>query len=298
VRGLNLKSQISNRQSCRAAVTALVACSTLLILMFSTSHGAQQNPAKPLADGTVLTSVDGKLLAGGGDTWIFELIADTNSISGVVATGTRFELLPCMTLELLIADVNDRYAPTYRLSARVTRFRGKGFLFPTYYLPLSKLKSATASGVQSEGPRTLPETIKNDQSDPELTIPKEVAEKLRNRRMVRGPQREGGGPESKRSPDRVIVDAIGRIEPAASGLQPPASPDRFVFVPDAFGWNIAQTRYELLPCGVLEQALQRQAASPEPIRFNVAGLVTEFKGKQYLLLQRAMRAYGHGNFVK
>ena len=71
-----------------------------------------------------------------------------------------------------------------------------------------------------------------------------------------------------------------------------------MFVPDAFGWNVGKTRYELLPCGVLEQALQTQAASPERIRFSVAGLVTEFKGKKYLLLQRTIRAYGHGNFVK
>jgi hypothetical protein len=294
---LNLRSQISDWQSCRAVITALVVCTTVFILMCSISHGAQQTPAKPVADGTILTSADGRLIAGG-DAWSFELIADTNSISGLVTTGTRFELLPCRTLELLIADVNDRYAPTYRLAARVTRFRGKGFLFPTYYLPLSKLKSATSSGIQSEGPRILPETAKNGQGDPELTIPKEVAEKLRNRRMVRGPQRKGGQSELKRALDRMLVDAIGRIEPVTSDLQPPTSPDRFVFVPDAFGWNIDKTRYELLPCGVLEQALQTQTASPEPIRFNVAGLVTEFKGKQYLLLQRTIRAYGHGNFVK
>lgn len=110
--------------------------------------------------------------------------------------------------------------------------------------------------------------------------------------MARGPQREssksGDGTKSQRSPDRMLVDAIGRIEPAASG--------RFVFVPDAFGWNIDKARYELLPCGVLEQALQSQAASPDPIRFNIVGLVTEFKGRQYLLLQRAIRVYGYGNF--
>jgi hypothetical protein len=269
--------------------------------MPSTSFGAQKSPAKPPADGTILTSVDGKLIPGIGDTWLFELVADANSVSGIVAAGTRFELLSCAAMELLIADVNDRYAPMYRLSARVTRFRGKSFLFPTYYLPLSKLKDAKSAAASSEGAGNLGAPVQGGESEPDLTIPPEVMEKLKGRRAIRGPQKENsrpaGSPESRRSPDRMFVDTVGRIEPVASGLRPSA-PDRFLFIPDAFGWNVSKMRYELLPCAMLEQALQSRAESPEPIRFNVAGLVTEFKGKNYLLLQRAIRAYGQGNFVK
>jgi hypothetical protein len=172
-------------------------------------------------------------------------------------------------------------------------------LFPTYYLPLSKLKDAASPDVQKEGSPDLQGTSKTSEGNPELAIPQEVIDKLKERHFVRGPQQESGksgGSQSQRAPDRMIVDAIGRIVPAPSSLQPPA-PGRFVFIPDAFGWGVSATRYELLPCGMLEQALQTQAASPERIRFNVAGLVTEFKGKNYLLLQRAVRAYGHGNFV-
>ncbi len=296
----NLKSQISNWQSCCAAIIAPIACAVLFSLTSSTSLSAQQSPPKPLTDGIVLPSADGKLIAAGaGDTWLFELVADANSIHGPVAAGTQFELLPCTTLELLIADANDRHTPTYRLSARVTRFRDRSFLFPSYYLPLSKLKSAESPDALDKGAQALREPAKSGEGDPELAIPQEVVEKLKDRRFVRGPQREGGKPGVQKSPDRMLVDAIGRIEPApaVSSLQPPAS-DHFVFVPDAFGWNIGRTRYELLPCGVLEQALQTQAASPERIRFSVAGLVTEFKGKKYLLLQRTIRAYGYGNFVK
>jgi hypothetical protein len=300
MRKADFKSQISEWRSRHVATISLVACSALLFSMSPASFGVQQNPAKPPADGTFLAGVDGKLMAG--DTWLFELVADADSVNGPVSAGTQFELLPCATLELLIADVKDRYAPTYRLSARVTRFRGKSFLFPTYYLPLSKLKGAESPDAPNKGSQALREPARSGGPDPDLAIPQEVVEKLKDRRMVRGPQRESGKPGFQKGPDHTLVDAIGRIEPAAgpvaSSLQPPASADRFVFVPDAFGWNVSGTRYELLPCGVLEQALQRQAASPEPIRFSVAGLVTEFKGKKYLLLQRVIRAYGHGNFVK
>jgi hypothetical protein len=69
-----------------------------------------------------------------------------------------------------------------------------------------------------------------------------------------------------------------------------------VFIPYALGLNVSEEYYELLPCRTLELALQRQAVAPEAIRFNVAGLVTEFKGRKLLLLQRAIRVYSHGNF--
>jgi hypothetical protein len=293
----NLKSHISKRQSRRAIAICLIGGAVLLVLQFSTSFGAQQSPPKPLPDGTLLTSADGTLLPGASGAWLFELIADANSIHGVVAAGTRFELLPCGTLEPLIADANDRYATTYRLSGRVTRFRDKSFLFPIYYLPLSKLKDAESPGGQDKASEALQKAAKGGEGDSELTIPPEVIAKLKDRRFVRAPQRDRGKPAGRRIPDRMLADAIGRIEPAVSP-QPSISPDRFVFVPDAFGWSVDDVRYELLPCGVLEQALQTQAASPERIRFSVVGLVTEFKGKKYLLLQRAIRAYGYGNFVR
>ena len=280
---------------------SLIVPAALLILLPLTGYGAQPSPLKPLPDGTILAGVDGKLVPGGAtDRWFFDLVADANSVSGPVAAGTRFELLPCRTLELLIADVNDRFTPMYRLSARVTQYQGKNFLFPTYYLPLSKSKSSESSDVEQGQPHVLRERAKSSEPDPELVIPPEVMDKLNDRRFVRGLQRESGksgGPELPRSLDRMLVDALGRIEPVAPGLQPPA-PRRYAFIPDAFGWGVSGTRYGLLPCATLEQARQIQAISPDPVRFSVAGIATEFKGKKYLLLQRMIRTYDHGNFVK
>ena len=301
MRTSNLKSQISDWRDRHAAVVSSIVPAALLILLPLTSYGAQPSVPKPLTDGTILTGVDGKLVPGGAaDKWFFDLVADANSISGPVIAGTRFELLPCRTLELLIADVNDRFTPTYRLSVRVTRFEGKNFLFPTYYLPLSKSKSAEAQDTEQGQPHVLREPAKSREPDPELAIPPEVMDKLNDRRFVRELQRESGKsdrPELPKSLDRMLVDALGRIEPVASGLQPPAS-RRYAFIPDAFGWGVGGTRYGLLPCATLEQALQIQAASPDSVRFSAAGIATEFKGTKYLLLQRMIRTYDHGNFVK
>jgi hypothetical protein len=264
----------------------LAAVTLALLVIGGLAPGAQPSPQKSLPDGTVLRSIDGTLLrADTNDRWRFELSADANSVNGAVAAGTQLELLPCATLEMLIADMNDRYTPAYRLSARVTLYKGKNFLFPTYFLPLSGVKGATAS--PEEQPRVPHEIVDVGKSDPELAIPPEVLEKLRERPAAREPQREGGNSNLPKKPARMVVDVLGTVRVEAEGA---------VFTPNAFGWNVGPTRYRLLPCGVLEQILRQQAVALDPIRFNVAGLVTEFRGDKYLLLQRAIRTYDYGNF--
>jgi hypothetical protein len=262
------------------------------LLMVSTSLGARQNGPKVLREGTVLESVDGDLIGpDANDTWRFELKEDANSVDGKVSAGTRFELLPSALLESLIADVNDRLDPTYRLTATVTRFRQETFLFPSYFVPLSKLKTDEPNAVEPNEPE-LPEEMQKaaERSGAELAIPPEVLAKLQGRRPGAGARREAphdpNAPPRKRL-GRVMVNRVGVIT---------AYRRRPVFLPYGFGWNVSESYYELLPCKTLEQVLNRQCSTVEPIRFNIAGLVTEFKGKKYLLLQRAIRVYSYGNF--
>jgi len=101
VRRADFKSQISGWQSRRAATASLIGCFAFFgILLASTGFGAQPTAAKPPSDGIILAGVDGKLVPGdAADPWTFELVADVNSISGPIVAGTRFELLPCTTLE-------------------------------------------------------------------------------------------------------------------------------------------------------------------------------------------------------
>ncbi len=276
----------------------------ILLLTGRSALSAQPAAHKVLPETAVLDRVDGRLLhVDANDTWLFELTMEVKTPEYRLPTGTRFVLLPSVTLGRLVADVNDRVAPRYRLSARVTLYRGKNYLFPTFYLPLSKFKDekGTEEGEQKpeDGTTNPPSEImsppastggRNPQSkEPELAIPPEVLEKLKKQRPLRGPRKS---PEAERKPvpesvEQVLVDCVGRIESRAG---------RYVFVPYALGWNVSDVRYNLLPCTALEEALRRQKGSLDPIRFNVAGLVTEFQGKKYLLLQRAIVVYNYGNF--
>jgi hypothetical protein len=294
----------------------------LLLLAAGAGFGAQPAARKVLPETAVLDRVDGRLLhVDANDTWLFELTMEAKTPDYRLAAGTRFVLLPSATLGRLVADVNDRVAPRYRLTARVTLYRGKNYLFPTYYLPLSKFKDDKSPEDEEQKPeagKPSPQSeIRNPKStEPELAIPPEVLERLKKQRPLRGPRKST---EAQRKPvpesaEQVLVDGVGRIESSprpsdqraqnvwvkkGSQTQKTAfgNPNPpYVFVPYALGWNVSDVRYELLPCTALEEALRRQRGALDPIRFNVAGLVTEFQGKKYLLLQRAIVVYNYGNF--
>jgi len=243
----------------------------------------------------MLKSVDGTILrADSNDIWLFEVAQDVNEVDVQLPAGTRFELLPSMTLGDLLVDANDRVTPRYRLTGQVTQYRETNFLLAGYYLPLSKLKDANEPGGLESLPESAGATARapGAPSGDAMAIPPEIIERLIDRRAVRGPQRPAPGrtgatTAAPRVPNRVLVDAVGFIERRESLL---------AFVPDALGRNVSGLRYELLPCRALEEAERRMAASPERIRIKVAGVVTTYQGKKYLLLQRVTRVYNHGNF--
>ncbi len=71
---------------------------------------------------------------------------------------------------------------------------------------------------------------------------------------------------------------------------------RLAFVLDALGLSVQEVSLRLLPCEVLELTEARQIAELNQPLFKIAGIKTKYKGKEYLLLQKATRAYGYGNF--
>jgi hypothetical protein len=96
-----------------------------LLLTAGAGLAAQPGARELLPETAVLDRVDGRLLhVDANDTWLFELTMEVKTPEYRLAAGTRFVLLPSATLGRLVADVNDRVAPRYRLTARVTLYRG------------------------------------------------------------------------------------------------------------------------------------------------------------------------------
>jgi hypothetical protein len=270
----------------------------------------------PLRDGFALRrGVDGKLALHDGndansqlsaDRWFFELDSDLSDGRGLVKAGTRLELLPSSILERIIADANNRAVTSYRLRGRVTRYRGKNFIFPTYFLPLTKTKKAPPPTPHKTPPQETRPTI-NEPNDV-LTIPKELIDKLPDRtkgidhrerqersKAITTQLTEGShAGKTGLKQNFTLVDRTAIFGDTSRGAERTWRNTSFVL--DALGRKEAKISLRLLPCQVLERAQREQSTDPEVVRFKIAGIVTKYKGKNYLLLQRATRVYSHGNF--
>jgi len=258
----------------------------IFVLILAISYAAlSAEPGREIAvrDGFVLTGVDGNLAkADSNEKWLFEFDSAVSDKQGQINAGVSLELLPSSALEKIAADMGNRTTSSYRLWGKVTKYKGRNFIFPIYFLPLSRAKeseSATPQQPQSKEPQV---TI-NEPED-SVALPQEIIAKLQTRKTFQ-PEQSEKGLELKQ--DTILPERTGFI----------AEKDgQFVFELDALGQKAGQISFQLLPCQVLEHLQQMQSAEPDPIRFKIAGIVTEYKGRNYLLLQRAIRAYSHDNF--
>ena len=266
----------------------------------------------PLRDGFALTGIDGRLVIQDSnensressfERWSFEFDSDVSDGRGLIKAGASLEILPSSVLERMIADANKDSNANYRLWGRVTQYKGKNFIFPTYFLPLAKVKQPQLPTSQ-KSPQQENRPKINEPNDV-LTIPKELIDKLPDRKKsiehtTREQNSEKNGTESpdktksELKQDFILADKCGFIRESRQKTQ--KTWRQLSFVPDAIGRTEAKTSLQLLPCQALEQAQRKQSAAPETLRFKTAGIVTKFKGKDYLLLQRATRVYSHGNF--
>jgi hypothetical protein len=285
----------------------------LLILIMVLSSGADMpnlnTPPALLPDGLILKYIDGKLAGpDSNDAWFFEPDSDITNNQAVIKAGTKLKLLPSATLEKIIADANERSVKRYRLNVRVTKYKSGNFLFPFYFLPISEAVKHQPQTSEQNTPETTTATKSVhdpnlDDANDILSIPPEVMEKIEaaTAKMAQSGQRISNSDEisidkqksatEKQNPpiyDSALIDRTALLVRQQNG--------GFTFVLDALGRNAPQVRFRLLPCETLELTEQKQAAELEPMRFKIAGIITKYKGNNYLLLQKAIRIYSQGNF--
>ncbi len=299
------------------------------VVSAASEFGAETGRERLLRDGFVLKGIDGKLIPAAllgkseavGDSntpirpdpnldwcrsgWFFEFSSDVNDYRDRVSAGTKLELLPSSALEKMIADVNEHSAAAYRLWGWTTKYKGRNFIFPSHFLPLGKIDRPQSQTAQKPKEKERRPSAKESKRQPAvsepndvLAIPREIVEKLKAGRIV-SPERSTRPPKTKGKvgdsaakteleQDSILADRTAFLVKQDDG--------QLVFVLDAFGRNVRPVSLRLLPCEVLELAEQRQSTVPEPVRFKIAGIITKYKGKNYLLLQKATRVYSHQNF--
>jgi len=228
-----------------------------------------------LRDGFALAGVDGKIEYDKTvSKWFFVFSSDVSDDRGRIGTGMKLELLSCSALEKIEANTDRHPSGNYRLWARVTQYRGKNYIYAIYFLPLTETEPVT-------GTENAKISI-NEPNDP-LALPDEVVAKLKTKKIIHFEELEKG---IELKEDSILADRIGFVVKSKEG--------GWIFTLDGFGRNRGSFSLELLPCEVLEQVDGK--GELEPMRLKVAGIVTRYKDRNYLLLQRAVRVYSHGNF--
>jgi hypothetical protein len=228
---------------------------------------------KPLRDGFSMEGVDGKVVKDAND-WFFLPLAALIDDKGVIETGSRIKILPSSGLERLLQQKTSAGGESFRLWGTVTRYGGENFVFTAYSLPITEANETTPK---------LEEVKISGPNEPDI-IPEDVMQMLRPKRVVNlAKLKKGVGTEQ----DGIIADRTGFVEKSGDG---------FIFAFDALGQNVDTTSFPLLRCGVVEQMCNKQQESAWPIRYRIVGIITKYQGRHYLLPQRAMRVYSHGNF--
>jgi hypothetical protein len=255
----------------------------LLKLLFISSIILTAGAVPPtLREGMSLAGIDGKLTEEQ-DKWFFELESDLTDGEAFVRAGQKIQLLPSATLEKMTADAEKRATTGYRIWGTVTQYQHANFIFPLYFLPLSKVIDANEH-TEQQSQRQTPDITINEPND-KLPIPQEIINLLKPARLART-EEIGKGMELKQ--DVILADRTATL--ACD------SDETFRFVLDAPGRNVPTVSFKLLPCQVLQQAQAIQSARAEPVRFKIAAILTRYKGENCLLLQRATRLYSHQNF--
>jgi hypothetical protein len=232
-----------------------------------------------LREDYVLAGIDGKISEGKAAT-SFEFETDISDGRATLKAGEAIELLKSATLEKMVEDAKERSEARYRLWGKITKYEGKNFIFPTYFLALRKLERPAE---QQSGAKETGQTI-NAPNDI-LTIPDEIVKELQTSEIL--PAVETQQAQLQLKQDTIFANRTGRVIEKEG---------RFLFEPDGLGRGIGKFEIELLPCEALEKAIDEIRSESNPVRFNVAGILTVYKGRQYLLLQKATRIYSYGNF--
>jgi len=254
-------------------VKAVVIIVAIALTMPGLGQDASQKPL--LRDGFTFGGVDGSLAEKDG-RWFFAPESPISDGRAEVKAGQSLELLSSATLEKMDADAKQRVDMRCRLWGRITTHKEKNFVFPVYYLPLTKKPQPQA--------QPQPQTQINAPDDI-LAIPETVVAKAQTDRAFVTVQ---PGKPLELKVDSVLTDRTGLLVQDGTG--------QYKLELDGVGQGLGRTTFHLLACEALERACREQASQPDKIRFRVAGIFTRYRGKDYLLLQRATRVYTHGNF--
>ena len=251
-----------------------------ILLLAATGYAAvEPQRGRLVAEGHLVAGAEGRVVYDPNESrWSFYPTASITDGKGLLPAGQGVVLLAGSVMEQMGQLAGDEKRMDVRLWAMVTEYRGRNSLYSLYFLPMRDTVEAPAAPAE-------PKTAESGQRQRESVLPTEILQMIERNQA----------PDLRRL-DELVVVTTDRNLIHRTGIISPLE-DGYVFVPDAFGHNVSGRSYHLLSCRTLEatqRAMQRGAGRQ---RYVVSGVLTEFEGRTYLLLRRAVRSYTHGNFT-
>jgi hypothetical protein len=249
-----------------------------IVLLLSCCTFAEESPFHkhvPVRDGFVLDGVDGQITHQG-DKWFFTVYEQTTDGRGFITNPA--EILPSSMLEKLASVVTDKNN-SFKIFGKLTTYKDKNYVYLSYFLHVVNVEVNDPNA-----PAQPP--VKHDTNETQI-IPDDALALLKPTRVINLTElRRPSGVES----DGILTDRTGFLEVAKDGS--------CYFGFDGMGRNVDLLELPLLQCQVLEEMESLKKETAFPVRFKIFAIVTKYKGKNYLLLQRAARMYTHGNFAR
>jgi hypothetical protein len=260
----------------RFAVMMVLVAGATGVLVAASETGEPRK--RPLRDGHVLLGARGIVRPTEDKRWVFIPAEPLTDGRRTIAENTPIELLRSNPLEKMAALFESgRQTLNVWMTARVTLYRGVNYLYAVHFVP-----TRTAPVVPAE-PEPTEATAAADPNEPSI-LPDHIRQRLRPDVVLdleKLPQMLEG------DRDVAMVGRTGYFTDAAG---------KRTFVLDGFGRKIEGLSFHMLPDTVLQRTEAVLDASPQRMRFRVSGIVTRYNNEYYLLLQRAVRTYTHGNF--
>lgn len=269
----------------------IIKVSTLLILLLSVSlTAAEPKKAPVLREGFQLDYVKGVISKNDEGQWVFA--SDERMFDGLhtMKAKSPIEILASSMLEKLTADISGKNGKEIksldvRLQANVMKYQDKNYLYATSYIPISQSKK-TPEVQAAEKADQLKQAEKDDKEDSILSD------------EVKNLLKPDWSPDLSQKKKRDKVDVKDDYSmPSRTGFFIVKDGVKY-FQLDSLGRKINRNAYRLLPCSVFDAAEKARYTMPGRKRYVISGTVTVYKGQKYLLPQRIVRTYNHGNFAR
>jgi hypothetical protein len=221
--------------------------------------------------------------AANADVWNFVPEVAITAADETWPANLPLSLLPSSVLEQITGLAGDEQTIQVRLWGLFTEYQQQNYLYCIYFLPMQAAETPTAAEPKTDASNDDAATQAPAETD--SIIPADI---LRQIKTTQAPDLDKFQQAAAVTGDVNLIARTGYLDKRGKVNY---------FQPNAFGQNVNRSRYILLPCEMLEATEKAMRQTPGQQRYEISGLVTSYKGRQYMLLRRAVRTYTNGNFT-